>query len=297
MMKQLYYFNSQEAAKVLGVNVSSIKRWTDEGKLHCVKSAGGHRKFLLHHLSAFLDKNKKLASKATLFPVDTVSDLQVSQHILRGKFDYLHTYVLDLAFAFERHRILQVLQGLYMAQFSLGTIYDRLIAPVLRDIGHMWKNGQVSIIEEHIATQNIRDSLIRLQAVISIPQTDKGIAACLCFPDELHDIGLKMADHLLESLGYKVLFSGALTPSTDRDGLVKSFRPDKLFLSSTIVKDAAATQQDFDHIVSVCRSMNIELYLGGLGFKQLKLDETLQSKLFTDFNTLELALKNMEMNE
>lgn len=293
-MIQLSYFNSQEAAKVLGVNVSSIKRWTDEGKLHCVKSAGGHRKFLLHHLAAFLEKNKKVAAKATLFPVETVNDLQISQQILRGEFDYLHHYVLDLAFAFERHRILQVLQGLYMAQFSLATIYDRLVAPVLRDIGQLWERGQVSVIEEHIASQNIRDSLIRLQAVISIPPTEKSVVACLCFPDELHDMGLKMTDHILESQGYKVLFSGALTPSTDLEGLVKSFRPEKVFLSSTIVKDAPATQQALDQIVAVCRNLNIELYLGGPGFSHLKMDEELRRNIFKDFGALELSLTEME---
>ncbi|MCB0298451.1 MAG: helix-turn-helix domain-containing protein, partial [Calditrichaeota bacterium] len=51
MIKEnIQHFNSQEAAKILGVNVSTIKRWTDEGKLQCIKSVGGHRKFLMDHL-------------------------------------------------------------------------------------------------------------------------------------------------------------------------------------------------------------------------------------------------------
>ena len=52
--------NSEEAARLLGVNVSSIKRWTDEGKLSCIRTAGGHRKFQMSHLADFLKKFNKL---------------------------------------------------------------------------------------------------------------------------------------------------------------------------------------------------------------------------------------------
>ena len=33
MTKDIEYYNSQEAARILGVNVSTIKRWTDDGQL------------------------------------------------------------------------------------------------------------------------------------------------------------------------------------------------------------------------------------------------------------------------
>ena len=69
MEDSIQYFNSEEAAKILGVNVSTIKRWTDEGKLECIKTAGGHRKFLMEHMASFLDQNKKKTEKVNLFPI------------------------------------------------------------------------------------------------------------------------------------------------------------------------------------------------------------------------------------
>lgn len=36
---------TREAAKLLGVGTTTIKRWADEGRLHCVKTAGGHRRY------------------------------------------------------------------------------------------------------------------------------------------------------------------------------------------------------------------------------------------------------------
>ncbi len=36
---------TQEVAKLLGVGTTSIKRWSDEGKLPAFKTAGGHRRY------------------------------------------------------------------------------------------------------------------------------------------------------------------------------------------------------------------------------------------------------------
>ncbi len=65
MDQNISYLNSEEAARILGVNVSSIKRWTDNGKLECIQTDGGHRKFQLSHLSKFLEKHKKQNSQST----------------------------------------------------------------------------------------------------------------------------------------------------------------------------------------------------------------------------------------
>ena len=52
-------YNSYQVAELMGVNVSTVKRWTDAGKLNCQKTEGGHRKFHLNDLKDFFKKNKK----------------------------------------------------------------------------------------------------------------------------------------------------------------------------------------------------------------------------------------------
>ena len=272
MTEEIQYFNSLEAAKILGVNVSTIKRWTDEGKLECIQSAGGHRKFLMSHLAGFLESNKKKTSKVNLFPIEDETDLQISHHILKGDFDYLITYLQEQAFSSNRSRVQQVMNGLYLAQYTMHQIYDHLITPVLHNIGALWEQGKISVAKEHLATQTIRDSIIRLQGIIRIPKEKIGNALCLNFSDELHDIALKMVDHVLEARGFKVLFTGQITPLVDIEELFDVLQPERVYISSTIVSDSAAVQTEFDRICQISSNYGASVYIGGRGFDALNIE-------------------------
>ena len=47
------YLSSKNVAEILGVNISTLKRWTDNGTLECTKTAGGHRKFTMQNIRDF----------------------------------------------------------------------------------------------------------------------------------------------------------------------------------------------------------------------------------------------------
>lgn len=283
MKSEIQYFNSQEAAKILGVNVSTIKRWTDDGKLACIKTAGGHRKFFLQHLSQFLENNKKETTSASLFPMENEGDLRVGYYILKGDFEYLSDYVEQHAFQCNRNRVQQVLNGLYLGQYPLHVIYDRLVTPVLYRLGEKWHDGKINVTEEHFATQAIRDAIIRLQGIIRRPEQNLGSAFCLNFSDELHDMALKMVDHILESRGFKILFSGQLTVLTGVEDIFANYRPARVYMSSTVVEDVKAVQTEFDLIDALCRKHRVKLYVGGRGFDHLDLSNAQIERRLTSF--------------
>jgi excisionase family DNA binding protein len=263
--------NSEEAARILGVNVSSIKRWTDEGKLECIRSLGGHRKFQMDQLADFVNKNKRIASKINVFSIETAAEVDINYHILKGDFNYLRSFLLKKSVQARREEVQNVLRGLYLGQYPLYIIYDRLITPLLHEIGSRWIKNKLSIVEEHIASQIIRDALIRLQGIIRLPGRISGTAVLLNLSAELHDIALKMVQNILETRGFKTFFSGQQTPFLKIEQLLKKIKADRMYISSTFIEDISATQQELNGLFDLCGQLNIAVYVGGSGFDQLSI--------------------------
>ena len=237
------------------------------------KNGRGHRKFNIGHLTKFLKENKKQTSRVNLFPIENEIDFQISYQVLKGDLHVLQETVMNLALASDRGRVLQFLNGLYLADFPLHRIYDQLLTPIFHKIGTLWQQGKISILDEHFATQTIRDSLIRLQGIIRLPEKMIGTAFCLNLTDELHDTALKMIDHLLELRGFNVLYSGQMTPFFDVKNLFESFeKPKRVYISSSFVIDLSASQQEFDNICAKCVKHEVKVFIGGAGFDQLKVN-------------------------
>lgn len=264
------YFNSEEASEILGVNVSTIKRWTESGKLKCIKTAGGHRKFMMEHLVEFVEKHHKKADRVSIFPIENRKDVELSLMVVKRDYPGLIQYVLEQSLEGNRQAIQIVLNGLYLAKVPLYEIYDALLSPVLVRIGEMWKDGTISISMEHLASQAIKDAMIRLQGVLNIPREKSGTALCMNMSDELHDIPLKMLDHILELRGFRTLFTGQITPSLRLHEIFEKFHPDRVVISSTYIHDIERTRDEFYRICDLAVSFDARVYTAGPGFLQLK---------------------------
>jgi MerR family transcriptional regulator, light-induced transcriptional regulator len=277
--------SSADVAKILGVNVATVKRWTDTGKLDCVKTAGGHRKFLLRHLAAFAMGHEKYSERLSLLPLDNQLNLELSHQILRADYDQLIPYVLDRAISCDQSAVKTVLNGLVMVNQNLASIYDDLLTPILHTIGEMWMDGRLSVSQEHLASQTIRDGIIQLQDVVVKPEKTQTKAFVLTLSEELHDIPAKMVQHLLEQRGFQVLFSGQKTPVGDTESVFKSFKPERVYLSSIYNENAPAAQAEFRELQDLCEKYDATLYVGGSGVAQLGLDDThecIHLNTFTD---------------
>ena len=53
------YITSKDTAEILGINISTLKRWTDNGTIECTRTAGGHRKFTIQHVRDYYKDNEK----------------------------------------------------------------------------------------------------------------------------------------------------------------------------------------------------------------------------------------------
>ena len=127
----------------------------------------------------------------------------------------------------------------------------QIIFPFLEKIGILWLTGHVSPAQEHLVTNIIRQKLIvGIESTISPVRLDK---TCLLFlPEgEHHELGLLFMYYLLKSRGARIIYLGANVPVKDAQYVIKSKKPDLVFVHLT----ATAANFNFDKFLQ-----NIHLY-------------------------------------
>lgn len=265
------YLSTMEVSDILGVNVATVKRWTDSGKLSCVKTGGGHRKFQLKDITHFTQQNKKYAKRLTLLPLDNHNNQVLSEQIRSGNLDQLIPIIFERSIRGESSGIQSILNGLYMIHQDLVMIYSQLITPVLHKIGHLWELGALSITQEHIASQTIRDSIVKLQDIVVKPKEDAGRVFVLTLKDELHDIPAKMVQYLLEMGGFNVLYSGQKTPVAETKAIFELFEPKRVYLSLTYIQDPHESEVEISELIRLCHQYESTLFVGGAGLDHIRI--------------------------
>jgi hypothetical protein len=99
---------------------------------------------------------------------------------------------------------------------------------------------------------------------------------------ELHDVAIKMVDHVLELKGYRTLFSGQMTPSMKIERVFEIYKPDRVYISSTIITDVNLAQAEFDKICYIAQAHNARVYVGGQGFDEIDFSHpAVERRLYT----------------
>jgi methanogenic corrinoid protein MtbC1 len=114
-------------------------------------------------------------------------------------------------------------------------IYTKVLGPALEEIGELWSLEEVTVADEHFATEATAQLLPSLAPDRRIAPTRGRLAVVSASPDELHALGARMLADLLERAGWEVIALGAAAPADALTDLVTAECPDVVALSTTTV--------------------------------------------------------------
>ena len=97
-----------------------------------------------------------------------------------------------------------------IAEFSLPTVLRDVVMPYLKEQGERWQRGEISLIQEHFASQVLRGRLAGLARGWASGTGPCAVIACP--PHELHDLGAMVFGIVLHRGGWRVIYRGADTP-------------------------------------------------------------------------------------
>jgi MerR family transcriptional regulator, light-induced transcriptional regulator len=102
-----------------------------------------------------------------------------------------------------------VLDRLFSA-YRIETVLRDLLIPYLHDLGERWARGDVSVGQEHFASNLLRGRLLGLARGWGQGHGPAAILACP--PGEQHDLGLLAFGITLQRRGWRIIYLGPDTP-------------------------------------------------------------------------------------
>lgn len=230
------FVSTAQAAEALGVSVSTVKRWVDEGILPAQTTAGGHRKLLLADVVELARQGKTPArdlsrlrlgfSRRRLPPADQLTER-------------LYTALLNGDAAAAR----SVIHGSYQAGQPIDTLADTVIGPAMERVGRDWETGRIDVMHEHRASQLCAAVLYELKATLEQRSArNRPVAIGGALEGDFSILPSLLAQMVLLDLGWDAVDLGPNTPlASFRRGL-DELRPELLWIS---VSHLAADHQAF----------------------------------------------------
>lgn len=231
---------TEEAARLAGVAASSIKRWSDEGKLNCVRTAGGHRRFRRTDVLSFV---------TSLRPAGLLGDEAGAwvRLLKQGSVPLVEAELLRRRAA----------QG---AWFRVADTVGKMIV----ELGNCWRDGIISVADEHRASSTLMRALNRVS--LSLPSSLEAPTALLAVPEgEQHVLGLALAELTLSEAGWRTVFMGASTPAAEVVRVVEEGEVKLVAVAASVVAMPAVLQRHSVAVATACRDRGVPLIFGGSG--------------------------------
>lgn len=236
------FITTTEVARRAGVGPTAVKRWSDAGLLPCVRTAGGHRRFVHEEVERFLRGQGTHRSPAEREP-------WVGALLESSDPRALEAFLLaERARAGAWHRV-------------AATAGEALVA-----LGELWAAGAISILEEHLASERLARALARVGEAIPLDRDAPRALLAAAEGDE-HTLGLALVELVLREAGWATVWAGRRTPTVElRRALAPALGVRMLCVSaSRASSDALALRRQAEALGRIVRAAGVTLALGGAG--------------------------------
>jgi DNA-binding transcriptional MerR regulator/methylmalonyl-CoA mutase cobalamin-binding subunit len=150
---------------------------------------------------------------------------------LRDFFALTVERILEAVMAYDADAVDRELSLAAMATNAL-TLYERIVSPAMVRIGDGWREGKLTIAQEHLASDRFA-AITRAHLRLLQPASPSHHVVLGSFADDDHVIGLLGAALSFAAYGFQVTMLGARTPPVAIGDAVRALAPDLVGLSLT----------------------------------------------------------------
>lgn len=244
-----------ELSRRVGVPVESLRAWERRyGLLEPSRTKGGFRLYgeedvaRVLAMRSYLQRGLSAAQAARLALAEHVEPSAPASVVDTGEF----RAALDV---FDESAAQAALDRL-LTTLTLEVVLREVLLPYLHELGERWERGEVSVAQEHFASNLVRGRLMALARSWDRGSGPRALVACA--ERELHDLPLLCFGLVLRGHGWRISYLGADTPVSSVVEAAKALAPDAVVISGTV-------RGVFDDIAGGLRevALHAPLYLSG----------------------------------
>lgn len=269
---------TKDVARLLKVSEATVKRWADNGALQPEKTVGGHRRFTVDSV-AQLRRDRGLARAPMrrknaprpkplkpLTPPETLL-----QSILAGDEAGVAANLIDS----------------YLHNHALTAIFDTTVTEAMHQLGELWFKGDITVADEHLATQILISALQKLRAVVEPADPNGRTAICCAIEGDLHEVPVHLVEIVLESQGWETVNLGPNTPLTALRDMVVQKRVQMVCISARGIADLHRATTEYAQLHKSAGRIHARLVIGGEAFRDEAVRERFPAEFYArDFSQL-----------
>jgi len=159
----------------------------------------------------------------------------------------------DLLDAHDRPgAVAEALGAVESGKVELKELYHDILAPLMKDVGGRWQQGQARVWEEHLVTVAVRTIIDALYPQVqrlkeSVAPAGRSVVLA-CPADEQHDLGLRMLSDMFDVSGWTTYLLGADTPTRQMADAAATLRADLLLIATTTLVDRVQVRHVLDEL-------------------------------------------------
>ncbi len=164
-------------------------------------------------------------------------------------------------------RVLHLCRATRDAGASLPTLLQGLVYPLMKRVGTLWENGEITVADEHEITAIMNWVLAALYVDQPFPLPERGTALVAASVNEYHEMGAWMVATCLELDGWDVEYLGANVPEDALVSKALELQPQLLALSVSMPFNLSAARSS----IAALRAQlpQLRVMIGGQVFQLL----------------------------